>query len=434
MLTPRDYAARAHRAREGDGIHSRLPTWVAGGAVSDARFNFFVRKGALVVRYSLMHKNIHVMEIDIDEFSAAISKTGQVFNPAHIPVGISMSGGRPDRSSLNEWWVGRAIPTSRSGIKSALEILNIPYTQMLLTKCFGLSLSDQYWVNPVENPLEWEKLNFFGNPFSEDVGDALFGKAAEGAEINLISPDNTSDGWLRKKWKIIGGRRCLVKGGSDPAQQEPLNEALATAVMSRLDIPHVPYTIIWDDGLPYSVCEDFITQRTELVNAWRITLTRKKDNSTSPYQHFVDCCRELGIPGVVQGVDRMLTLDFIIVNEDRHYNNFGAVRDAETLEWIGLAPIFDCGTSLWYNRFTNAIRADGKTDSKPFRSTHDEQIKLVKDFGWLDIAALADIADEFCSILGKSHIIDDQRRAALCRALGGRVALLDKYISSHTAK
>ena len=30
--------ARGYRPREGDGIHSRLPTWVAGGAVSDARF------------------------------------------------------------------------------------------------------------------------------------------------------------------------------------------------------------------------------------------------------------------------------------------------------------------------------------------------------------------------------------------------------------
>ena len=30
--------ARGQRPREGDGIHFRLPTWVAGGAVSDTRF------------------------------------------------------------------------------------------------------------------------------------------------------------------------------------------------------------------------------------------------------------------------------------------------------------------------------------------------------------------------------------------------------------
>lgn len=382
------------------------------------------------MQYVLMHKITAVMEIEIDESSAAILKTGQIFNPAHIPVGISVSGGRPDRRSLNEWWTGRAIPASRSGIRDALEILNIPYTQMLLTKCYGLSLSDQYWINPADNPLEWERVNFFSNPFSEDVGNALFGKATDSEAISLISPDNTSDGWLRKKWKIIDGKRCLIKGGSDPAQQEPLNEALATAVMRRLGISHVPYSVIWDDGLPYSVCEDFITPQTELVSAWHITQTQKKDNRTSPYQHFMNCCRDLGIAGAADGIDRMLALDYIIVNEDRHFNNFGAVRNADTLEWIGLAPIFDCGTSMWYNKFTNAIRAEGKTDSKPFRNSHDEQIKLVNDFSWLDLSALNGIADEFAVILSASPIIDDQRRTALCRALEGRIAMLGRHIRS----
>ena len=382
------------------------------------------------MQYVLMHKNTPVMEIEIDEYSAAITKTGHVMNPAHIPVGISISGGRPDRRSLNDWWTGRAIPASRSGIRQALEIMNVPYTQMLLTKCYGLSLSDQYWISPLNKPLAWEKINFFNNPFSEDVGNALFGIATDAETISLVSPDNTSDGWLRKKWKIIDGKRCLIKGGSDPAQQEPLNEALATAIMRRLGIDHAPYTVIWDEHLPLSVCEDFITSQTELVSAWHITQTQKWDNSTSRYQHFINCCHDLGIPGAVDGIDRMLALDYIIANEDRHYNNFGAVRNADTLEWIGLAPVFDCGTSMWYNKFTNAIRAEGKTDSKPFRKTHDEQIKLVNDFSWFDSYALNGISDEFAAILTDSPIIEEQRRSALCCALDSRITMLDKHIRS----
>lgn len=42
--------------------------------------------------------------------------------------------------------------------------------------------------------------------------------------FSLISPDNTSDGWLKKKWTIIDGKRCLIKSGSAPFFQEPLNE------------------------------------------------------------------------------------------------------------------------------------------------------------------------------------------------------------------
>ena len=40
-----------------------------------------------------------------------------------------------------------------------------------------------------------ERYQFFENLFSEDVGSALFGGPFSG---NFMSPDNTSDGWLRK--------------------------------------------------------------------------------------------------------------------------------------------------------------------------------------------------------------------------------------------
>ena len=89
-----------------------------------------------------------------------------------------------------------------------------------MMKCFALSLSDQYWLNPAEQPLEWRKVNFYHNDFSEDVGNILFGQIPERDSIDLVSPCNTSDGWLKKKWKILNGQRVLVKGGSGMAQQE----------------------------------------------------------------------------------------------------------------------------------------------------------------------------------------------------------------------
>jgi hypothetical protein len=307
-----------------------------------------------------MHKRTPVALLTFSDETAAVEKVGKVFAPEHLPIGVGMMNGKPNKGTINEWWIGRSIPASRSGIREALEILNVGYTQKLLTKCFGLSLSDQYWVNPKDEPLEWDAINFFDNPFSDDVGNALFGRAPDDADLDLMSPDNTSDGWLRKKWKILGGKRRLVKGGSNPAQQEPLNEVLATAVCRRLGIPHVPYTVMWDDGLPYSVCADFITPQTGLVSAWHIMQTRKKENSVSTFGYYINCCRELEIPGIEESLDAMLTLDYIIANEDRHFNNFGVIRDAETLEWIGTAPVFDSGTSMWYNKIYQLHHAPAK--------------------------------------------------------------------------
>jgi hypothetical protein len=61
------------------------------------------------------------------------------------------------------------------------------------------------------------------------------------------------------------------------------------------------------------------------------------------------------IPNTLENLKYMLVVDYIMANSDRHFNNFGAVRDAETLEWIGFAPIFDCGTSMWNNKLTQNI-------------------------------------------------------------------------------
>ena len=44
---------------------------------------------------------------------------------------------------------------------------------------------------------------------------------------------------------------------------------------------------------------------------------------------------------------RMCVLDALILNADRHYGNFGVLFDTETLEILGMAPVFDHNRSLF---------------------------------------------------------------------------------------
>ena len=345
------------------------------------------------MKYILMHKRTAVADIEIDDAASYIQKINTVFAPEHLPVGVPIRRGAADRGALNEWWTDRSIPSSRSGIREALEALDITSTKMLLVRCYGLSLSDQYWICPEGSELTWDKINFFTNDFSDDIGDVLFGKNKNKNVLDFCSPDNTSDGNLKKRWKIIDGKRCLVKGGSNPFRQQPFNEVIAGEIMKRLGIPHVPYKVTWNKGAPYSVCEDFVGEETELIPAWRIIQTQKKSNSTSVYQHFVNCCASLGIKETVSFLDRMIVLDYIIANEDRHLNNFGALRSAETLEWLGMAPIYDSGSSLGYDKVAGQIRGELDIECKPFKKHHIEQLKLVSDFSWIDFSRLSDVEE-----------------------------------------
>jgi hypothetical protein len=193
-------------------------------------------------------------------------------------------------------------------------------------------------------------------------------------------------------------------------------------IMRRLGIPHVEYTLTFDNGEPYSLCENFITPTTELISAWRVKEAFKQDNRDSDFVHLLRCCDELEIPNVRAALNKMLTLDYIISNEDRHYNNFGFVRDAETLQWQGLAPIYDSGTSLWYNtRFVGRAM-----ECKPFKKDHAAQIELADDLSWFNDDALRDGGGEFMEVFSWSENVDDERRTALAAAIRERCEQVER--------
>lgn len=386
------------------------------------------------MRYMLMHKCFAVAELVFDETTGSIIKIGTVYDRDRLPVGVTERNGKADRFLLNEWWRNRSIPDTRQGIKDALYALEINNTQVLPLRSYGLSLSDSYWILPESSNINWYDLNFFDNAFSEDVGDVLFGREKNIETFDFNSPDNTTDGYLRKRWKIANGKRCLIKGGSNPFRQQPFNEVIASKIMDRLGIDHVPYSIIWEDGEPYSVCEDFVTRDTELISAWRIMQTQKKDNSTSVYQHFVNCCKSLGAPDVVPALDRMIVLDYIIANEDRHLNNFGLLRNAETLEWLGFAPIYDSGSSLGYNSLLSQIHTEKNITCKPFKRRHEEQLKLVTSFDWIDFSKLSDAGDmvrEVFSDPQAKELISENRKEAIAQMVERHIESLQTIAESH---
>ncbi|MBR4347013.1 MAG: HipA domain-containing protein [Oscillospiraceae bacterium] len=384
--------------------------------------------------YTLMHRNICVADIGIDEDTGVISRIGDAYAKDHLPLGtvhIMQHREIVDKAVLNKWWTGRSIPASRAGISDALEALGIYNTEMLLTKCLGLSLSDHYWVKPSGSDMTWESVNFFDNDFSDDMGDVLFGSSVKSVNFNYSSPDNTSDGNLQKRWKIADGKRCLMKSGTLPFRQEPFNEVIASLILERLGIEHIPYTLSWMDDKPYSVCNNFVTKTSELISAARVMQIRPKANDENGYLYLVNICKSFGI-NIVPMLDRMIVFDYIIANEDRHYGNFGLLRDPETLEWIGAAPIFDNGTSLWHDRLTSQIPT-ADLICKPFKKTHGEQLSLVTSFGWLDLSALDGIEDDIFSIFDDEKArkyIDSGRAEMITLQVRKRINRLSEIITA----
>lgn len=384
--------------------------------------------------FSLMHQNTLVADLLFDD-NGLLRGVSNLYSTEHLPIGCLNEKGDINISNLLEWWNDRSLPLSRSGVREALDRLNIDTPQYLLLKCFGLSLSDQYWIKPKNKDIRWEDINFFDNVFSEDVGELLFGKAINKKDINLSSPDNTSVGNLKKKWKIIDGKRVLVKGGSNPFRQEPYNEVIAYKIASALGLTCVPYEVIEIDGYPYSVCEDFINENEDLVPAHWMNKVLKKNNNDSAYTHLLKCANKLGIKDFEEYLNKLIVFDYIIANEDRHFNNFGVIRDSKTLSFVGPAPIFDNGSSFGFNKVTLDVEPFKGIETKPFKTNIIEQLKLVSSFKWVDVCKLNYIKENiykwfevYCS-----KYLDKERIKAISDSVNQRIDYLIQYIAKKAA-
>ncbi len=391
-------------------------------------------KGAYTMEYILMNKNKPLCKISIDsEQHFIIENILDVYAPKEaFPIGVDIVAGRPQRKSLAKWWAGRAIPGSRIGGSSFEQRYQVKLAALPF-KNHGLSLSDQYWIKLSGSDIKWKDINFFDNDFSLEMGKALFDSSYVSTDLNYMSPDNTSDGMLPKKWlKDVSNRKTyLLKAGSGPFEQEPFNERIASKILNLLDvdeyIQHVDYRIINENGRYVCSCENFITPNTEFVTANNIRITKSlmDFNWQNQYDFFLKCCEPFfDVDKAKKAFDIMLAVDYIMCNYDRHYGNFGFIRDVENYKVISVAPIFDTGSSLW-NKST--LYNIGKTfEAKAFCPTHDENAELITNYDLLDLGRLRDIDDLVKSVLQDNINLPVNRIDAIAKAVKMQVDKLQK--------
>ena len=386
-------------------------------------------KEALVASFVLMNKNTPVLAFEYDFEAHIATRITRVDNPEFAPMGMADQHGDISRKELNYWWRHRAIPASRAQIGRLLDNLRLESTLELAEKSFGLSLSDRYWINDEADPKRWEDVNFFDNEFSDDLGFLTLGQDSGGSSptpldygsINLSSPNSTLGGDLLKKWKIVDGRRVLLKAGVGAFNQEPYNEVAATELHQRLMEPDefTPYRLFEDARRVYCACDNLLGPDEELVSAWDVIRNVKQPNNLSDMRFLVKRYVDLGLSEdyVLEQLAKMFACDFVLANRDRHYRNFGIVRNVETLEVTRIAPVFDTGSCLWSNAELLDAPIDFEYMAKPFKLNGmrpADQVRLFEScFGWFDPASLEGYPERVAEILSANPNITEHRIATV---------------------
>lgn len=390
-----------------------------------------------------MNKNTEVLEADYDAATGSFVKIFEVYDINYAPYILKSFyieddvNDTPFRTNLSDWFKGRGIPSWRDKLDLLLHRLNIIAPSELLDKAFGLSLSDQYWLKPYDSDIKYDDINFFDNDFDfAEFMEASLSKNSKTIlkETSLKTPNNTTDGMLRKAWIIEDGIRYLLKGGYKNEVLQPFNEVLASEICDRLGFNHVEYTLDTYKDTVVSKCPCFITKDTELVTCYQIRNNMIRHDTEEDYEEYIKVLEENGIDNAREKIENMYILDFLIMNEDRHLNNFGIIRDVNTLKWLDVCPIFDNGQSLnieYYDEEELHISGEGRFfyEVKPF----DEIIKVVKDIKRIDITKLEGVVEWFDELLHKYQDIthmSDNRINKLCIILNRQINKLKSIIEN----
>lgn len=391
----------------------------------------------------LMNKNTEVLIAEYDSGTGVFTKIYDIYNIDYAPYilksfynGIDIDD-TPFRTNLSDWFRGRGIPSWRDKLDLLLHRLNINVPSELLDKSFGLSLSDQYWLKPIDLDIKYDDVNFFDNDFDySEFMEASLSRNSKNItrETSLKTPNNTTDGMLKKAWIIEDSIRYLLKGGYKNEVLQPFNEVLASEICRRLGFDHVEYTIDIYKDIVVSKCPCFITKNTELITSYQIRNNMVRHDNEGDYEDYIKVLEKNGIKDARIKMENMFILDFLIMNEDRHLNNFGIIRDVNTLKWLDIAPIFDNGMALnvdYYSEGEVAISGYGRFfyEEKPF----DEIIKIVKDLKRIDISKLDGVVEWFDDVLHKYQNITnmpDKRIHLLCVLINRQINKLEYLIEN----
>ncbi len=291
---------------------------------------------------------------------------------AHLmPLDLELTG-----EGVIKWLERRVIPKNRTFVDEILKTLGLSHndTKGIIDVCKGLSLNDSYWIVPEDFDGTFAQFNLYENRFSEMLALVAYTGAGQSKQAFTTSPELTTNGMLPKAWRFVEDDGIyLYKGGTSGASnagREPYCEYYASQIAETMQLNAVHYDLENWKGITASKCALFTNVDVSYVPIGKLV-------RTGGIQKCLDYHDELG-PEFGEQLRSMLVFDALIYNEDRHFGNFGILRDNRSGKIVAPAPIFDNGLSLLCYAGNDdlanlpALEEYAKTRTTPYRLSFEE--------------------------------------------------------------
>lgn len=278
--------------------------------------------------YCLLNKDELIAKFDIDQLLESVVN---VIEFKRLP---NMFG------DIRVFIKNRRAPKHRENIKKLLELSGCDTLRGFLDVAHALSLVDTFWVKQEGSKLRWEDVSLYTHPFDEAIAKTAFEGGLHGIGFSTTSPEYGTDGSFAKCWIREGQQIKMLKRGSSGASNaglEPYSEYYASQVVKLFTDNYVYYGLRSKSGRICSVCNIFTSEDYGYVPYAAV------DSGNTSIDLILENAEELNVQDEIK---TMFVLDAVIMNTDRHKNNFGFIMDNRTLKLVGAAPLFDHNLAL----------------------------------------------------------------------------------------
>ena len=316
----------------------------------------------------LMSKDIVIANIVDNEV--------QILNDALIPIYFQK------HTTIENWLEMRAIDSYRGNSRLLKDALNVDFYDDVAAamKFNAATITDSYWIKLHDDNLCWNDVKFIENNYAEL---ALTGNLEDGDILSGRTPELTNIGSFEKCWKIDKyGNWWLYKTGNI---YENFSEIFVNKVGLKLNFDMAYYKL--EDSFVKS--KDF-TKNGEINLELMRVLVDDDDEYNCNFKLLYSIDKSLSVDYI-----KMIYLDTICYNTDRHTENYGLLRDSNTGKILKLAPNFDNNLALisknaktysdgFINYFINFINSNLKANEifqqiKPYKLTEKDLDNIISD-------------------------------------------------------
>lgn len=234
------------------------------------------------------------------------------------------------------WLETRAIDSHRTNSRILKKALRLKEKDDLSTVIHvnGATITDNYWIKPLESSLCYADIRFSDDYFSKLALRGAYDDFDSAAKrMNTRTPELTNIGSYEKCWKLIKGKWWLIKTANH-------NEQFSEMFIYKFGEALGMKMAVYERGRNVIKSLDFTDSASVNFEPASAFMGDNED-----YEDVIAKLEEI-CPQAIPDYIRMIFLDTIVVNPDRHTSNFGLLRDTETGELLGLAPLFDHNLAL----------------------------------------------------------------------------------------